>query len=165
MRPHRSRHPPKFRQRRPKPQRRRRNIRRMPYSRSSGKSREKSKPKRCPRSNTGSSSMNRISGPSGVTESPFPMLYWKSSMVRIIAAICWKSTRKKTITLTKKCGHKRNLMTVKHLLTRIAKYADEPDKMPQRGSASYQVHLSDGAGDAEWGQVHSGICRARAPGL
>ena len=28
----------------------------------------------------------------------------------------------------KKCGHKRNLMTVKHLLTRIAKYADEPTK-------------------------------------
>ena len=30
--------------------------------------------------------------------------------------------------MNKKCGHKRNLMTVKHLLTRIAKYADEPTK-------------------------------------
>ena len=30
--------------------------------------------------------------------------------------------------MSKKCGHKRNLMTVKCLLTRIAKYADEPTK-------------------------------------
>ena len=30
--------------------------------------------------------------------------------------------------MSKKCGHKRNLMTVKHLLTRTAKYADEPTK-------------------------------------
>ena len=30
--------------------------------------------------------------------------------------------------MSKKCGHKRNLMTVKRLLTRIAKYADEPTK-------------------------------------
>ena len=30
--------------------------------------------------------------------------------------------------MNKKCGHKRNLMTVKRLLTRIAKYADEPTK-------------------------------------
>ena len=30
--------------------------------------------------------------------------------------------------MNKKCGHKRNLMTVEHLLTHIAKYADEPTK-------------------------------------
>ena len=30
--------------------------------------------------------------------------------------------------MSKKCGHKQNLMTVKRLLTRIAKYADEPTK-------------------------------------
>ena len=30
--------------------------------------------------------------------------------------------------MSKKCGHKRNLMTVDRLLTRIAKYADEPTK-------------------------------------
>ena len=30
--------------------------------------------------------------------------------------------------MSKKCGHKRNLMTVEHLLTRIAKYANEPTK-------------------------------------
>ena len=30
--------------------------------------------------------------------------------------------------MNKKCGHKRNLMTVECLLTRIAKYADEPTK-------------------------------------
>ena len=30
--------------------------------------------------------------------------------------------------MSKKCGHKRNLMMVKRLLTRIAKYADEPTK-------------------------------------
>ena len=30
--------------------------------------------------------------------------------------------------MNKKCGHKQNLMTVKCLLTRIAKYADEPTK-------------------------------------
>ena len=30
--------------------------------------------------------------------------------------------------MNKKCGHKRNLMTVKRLLTRIAKYVDEPTK-------------------------------------
>ena len=30
--------------------------------------------------------------------------------------------------MNKKCGHKWNLMTVKRLLTRIAKYADEPTK-------------------------------------
>ena len=30
--------------------------------------------------------------------------------------------------MSKKCGHKRNLMTVERLLTRIAKYADEPAK-------------------------------------
>ena len=30
--------------------------------------------------------------------------------------------------MSKKCGHKRNLMTVERLLTRIAKYADEPTK-------------------------------------
>ena len=30
--------------------------------------------------------------------------------------------------MNKKCGHKRNLMTVKRLLTCIAKYADEPTK-------------------------------------
>ena len=37
--------------------------------------------------------------------------------------------------------------------------------MPQRGSAGYQVHLSDGAGDAQWGQVHPGICGACTQGL
>ena len=30
--------------------------------------------------------------------------------------------------MSKKCGHKRNVMTVERLLTRIAKYADEPTK-------------------------------------
>ena len=30
--------------------------------------------------------------------------------------------------MSKKCGHKRNLMTVERLLTHIAKYADEPTK-------------------------------------
>ena len=30
--------------------------------------------------------------------------------------------------MSKKCGHKQNLMTVERLLTRIAKYADEPTK-------------------------------------
>ena len=30
--------------------------------------------------------------------------------------------------MSKKCGHKRNLMTVERLLTRIAKYANEPTK-------------------------------------
>ena len=30
--------------------------------------------------------------------------------------------------MSKKCGHKQNLMTVEHLLTRIAKYANEPTK-------------------------------------
>ena len=30
--------------------------------------------------------------------------------------------------MNKKCGHKRNLMAVEHLLTHIAKYADEPTK-------------------------------------
>ena len=30
--------------------------------------------------------------------------------------------------MNKKCGHKRNLMMVKHLLTHIAKYADDPTK-------------------------------------
>ena len=30
--------------------------------------------------------------------------------------------------MSKKCGHKQNLMTVQHLLTRIAKYAEEPTK-------------------------------------
>ena len=30
--------------------------------------------------------------------------------------------------MSKKCGHKWNLVTVEHLLTRIAKYADEPTK-------------------------------------
>ena len=67
--------------------------------------------------------------------------------------------------MSKKCGHKRNLMTVEHLLTRIAKYANEPTKTPQRGSADYQVQLSNGARDAQWGQVHPGICRACAHGL
>ena len=67
--------------------------------------------------------------------------------------------------MSKKCGHKRNLMTVERLLTRIAKYADELTKTPQGGSAGYQVHLSNGAGDAQWGQVHPGICRACAHGL
>ena len=37
--------------------------------------------------------------------------------------------------MNKKCGHKRNLMMVKRLLTRIAKYADEPTETPQRGSS------------------------------
>ena len=37
--------------------------------------------------------------------------------------------------------------------------------MPQRGSADYQVQLSDSAGDAQWGQVHPGICCACAHGL
>ena len=46
----------------------------------------------------GSSSMNRTSGPSGIIESPFPMLYWKPSMGWIIAATCWKDSRRKTIT-------------------------------------------------------------------
>ena len=63
--------------------------------------------------------------------------------------------------MSKKCGHKRNLMTVERLLTRIAKYANEPTKR-LRGSADYQVQLSDGAGDAQWGQVHPGICHACA---
>ena len=30
--------------------------------------------------------------------------------------------------MSKKCGHKQNLMTVEHLLTRIAKYTNEPTK-------------------------------------
>ena len=30
--------------------------------------------------------------------------------------------------MSKKCGHKRNLMTVERLLTRIAKYTNEPTK-------------------------------------
>ena len=67
--------------------------------------------------------------------------------------------------MSKKCGHKRNLMTVKRLLTRIAKYADEPTKCLKEASAGYQVQLSDGAGDAQWGQVHPGICRVCAQGL
>ena len=91
--------PLKFRQRRQKPQRKRRNIKRsMPDLRSSGSSSERSKRKKCPRSNTGSSSVNRISGPSGVMESPFPMLYWRPLMGRIIAATCWKDSRRKIIT-------------------------------------------------------------------
>ena len=60
--------------------------------------------------------------------------------------------------MSKKCGHKRNLMTVERLLTHIAKYTDEP-------TAGCQVHLSDGAGDAQWGQVRPGICRACTHGL
>ena len=67
--------------------------------------------------------------------------------------------------MSKKSGHKWNLMTVECLLTCIAKYANEPTKTPQRGSADYQVQLSDGAGDAQWGQMHPGICRACAHGL
>ena len=34
------------------------------------------------------SSVNGISGPSGITESPFPVLSWKLSMGRIIAVTC-----------------------------------------------------------------------------
>ena len=43
--------------------------------------------------------------------------------------------------LSKKCGHKWNLMTVERLLTRT-KYLMKRQK-PQRGSADYQVHLSN----------------------
>ena len=39
-----------------------------------------------------------------------------------------KRLQKENNNMNKKCGHKRNLMTVKRLLTRIAKYADEPTK-------------------------------------
>ena len=56
------------------------------------------KAKEMSRSNTGSSSVNRISGPSRITESPFPVLYWNPSMGRIIAATCWKGSRRETIT-------------------------------------------------------------------
>ena len=51
------------------------------------------KAKRCSRSNTRSSSVNRISGPSGITESPFPVLSWKQSMGQIIAVTCWKEAQ------------------------------------------------------------------------
>ena len=36
--------------------------------------------------------------------------------------------RKENNYMSKKCGHKRNLITVERLLTRIAKYSDEPTK-------------------------------------
>ena len=37
--------------------------------------------------------------------------------------------------MSKKCGHKRNLMTVKRLLSRITKYADEPAKCLREAQA------------------------------
>ena len=70
----------------------------MPNSRSSGKSNERPRPMKCPRSNTGNSSVNRISGPFGITESPFPVPSWKASMERIIKITCWEDSRRKTIT-------------------------------------------------------------------
>ena len=64
--------------------------------------------------------------------------------------------------MSQKSGHKRNLMTVKRLLSRIAKYAD---KMPQGSAGSYQVHLSDATRDACRGQVFPGVGSTGTHGL
>ena len=50
--------------------------------------------------------------------------------------------------MSKKSGHKWNLMTVERLLTHIAKYANELTKRLKEAQ-QVQVQLSDGAGDAQ----------------
>ena len=49
-------------------------------------------------------------------------------MERIIEVTCWEDSKKENNYMSKKSGHKQNLMTVECLLTRIAKYANEPTK-------------------------------------
>ena len=67
--------------------------------------------------------------------------------------------------MSKKSGHKRNLMTMEWLLTRIAKYANEPTKCLKEAQQIIKSNFPMVAGDAQWGQVHPGICRACAYGL
>ena len=67
--------------------------------------------------------------------------------------------------MSKKCGHKRNLMTVEHLLTRIAKYANEPTKHLKEAQQIIKSNFPMVQGDAQWGQVHPRICCACAHGL
>ena len=61
-----------------------------------------------------------------------------------------------------KSGHKRNLMLVIRLLSRIAKHVDE---MPPGGTDHHQIHLPNGAGDACRRQVFPGIGSASTDGL
>ena len=42
-------------------------------------------------------------------------------------------------------------MTVRHLLTQIAKYVDDPPKHLKEAQQGYKVYLSDGAGDGPVG--------------
>ena len=129
MRPHWSRRPPEFRQRRPKPLRRRRNRKRQDaelekfwLEQREAKAKEMSKVKH--------RKLQR--------EQDFWALrnYRKSIHGALLETINGADHssyllgrfQKEDNYMSKKCGHKRNLMTVERLLTRIAKYADEPTK-------------------------------------
>ena len=128
MRPHRSRRPPKFRQRRPKPQRRRRNIKRDADL-------EKFRLEQC---EAKAKEMSKVKHQKLQREQDFRAVrtYRKSIPDALLETIngadhssyLLERYQKENNYMNKKCGHKRNLMTVKRLLTRIAKYADEPTK-------------------------------------
>ena len=129
MRPHWSRHPPKFGERRPKPQRRRKKHKRedaelekFRLEQGEVKAKEMSKVKhwklqheqdfRAVRSYRKSIPDALLETINGVDHSIYLL----------------ERYQKENNYMNKKCGHKRNLMTLKRLLTCIAKYADEPTK-------------------------------------
>ena len=129
MRPHRSQHPPKFRQRRPKPLKRRRNrkkedaeLEKFWLEQREAKAKEMSKVKQWKLQH----------------EQDFRAIrnYRKSIPSALLETINGADHRgyllgrfqKENNYMSKKCSHKRNLMTVERLLTRIAKYANEPTK-------------------------------------
>ena len=69
--------------------------------------------------------MNRISRPFGITESPFPVPLLESINGADHKGYLVERFQKENNYMSKKSGHKWNLMTVKRLLTRIAKYTNE----------------------------------------
>ena len=64
--------------------------------------------------------------------------------------------------MSKKSGSERNLMSVKHLLSWITKFAHEPEK---RLKEDDQGHLSDGTGHAQQQQMPPDTGRMHAYGL
>ena len=67
--------------------------------------------------------------------------------------------------MSKKCGHKQNLMTVEPLLSRIAKYANKPTKRLKEAQQIIKSNFQMVQGMPSGGQVHPGICSACAHGL
>ena len=127
MRPHRPRRPPKFRRRRPQPRKRKKQKKdaelekfRLEQREAKAKEMSKIKHRKLQREQDFRGVRNyRKSIPQALLESINGADHQGYLMERF---------QKETNYMSKKNGHKRNLMTVQRLLTRIAKYANEPTK-------------------------------------